>query len=187
MTPISSLDKVLNRTFLCIVIIFTVLGNGTALVSYCVSHELHKITYYFIVNLCISDITVATLSMPFWVSFVLTGWPNNQSGTIYTFWICLDMFCGTWSIMSLAMISVERHMSIVYPMKYSYLMTNRRAAVMIAFVFVCSSGASLLGYMETIDPVNIKAYYIFFLAFVIPVSIKIYCYARIYKEAKLQR
>ncbi len=108
-TGISFTSTVVVTGLLCITIIITLFGNNIALAAFFVSRELRKITYYFIVNLCISDLTVAVLSMPFWISFVITGWPNNQSGAIYTFWLCLDVFCGSWSIMSLAMISIERY------------------------------------------------------------------------------
>eukprot|EP00794_Sanderia_malayensis_P018082 gene18082-19889_t len=186
-TGISFASTVIVTCFLIIVIGMTVVSNSVALAAFLVSRKLRKITYYFIVNLCISDLTVAILSVPFWISFVLTGWPNNKSGAVYTFWLCLDIFCGSWSIMCLAMISIERYVCIVYSLHYPLLVTKQRAFMMVAFVLFYSSAAAVLGALQSLHIARNMSMAIFVAVYVVPVLIKIYTYAGIYKEVRRQK
>ncbi len=76
--------KLIGLTILlCIVIIISVFGNSFALIAFRISRKLRSVTNYFIINLCIADLCVALLSMPFWISFLLTGWPNKKSWAVY--------------------------------------------------------------------------------------------------------
>ena len=186
-TNATTFNVILVTCFLCIFIVIAVLGNCFALIAFRISRELRRAAYYFIINLCISDLLVALLSMPFWISYLLTGWPNNESGAIYSTWICIDIFHGTWSIISLAVISIERYIFIIYPLRYENLVTKKRALLAVAFVLAYSTFTSCLGYVR----ISIKKFTvsigIFMLAYVIPVVIQIFTYRKIYGEARRQR
>eukprot|EP00795_Rhopilema_esculentum_P006863 gene6863-12462_t len=172
--------------FLCIVMIVSLVGNTLVLVTFRISDELNRVSDYFIINLSISDLTVTVFSIPFWMSYVLTGWPNNRSGTIYTLWISLDIFCGCWSIMSLAMISIERYFCIVYPMRYENIVTKQRGMTVVVFVLAYSTMASILGYIQATTGQAIVSVCIVILSYVIPIIIKGFTYGRIYGEVKRQ-
>lgn len=182
----TTVNVVLVTCFLCIVIIIAVLGNSFALIAFKISRELRRVTYYFIINLCISDIFVALLSMPFWISYLLTGWPSNKSGVIYSIWINLDIFCGTWSITSLAVISIERYIFVIYPLRYVHLVTKKRAWLAVAFVLAYSTFTSCLVYVRTLINKSTVSIGIFVLAYVIPVFIQMFTYRKIYSEARRQ-
>lgn len=180
--PVASTYTV--ASFLCLAILVTVFGNSVAITAFFTTHSLRKVTNYFIVNLCVSDLMVACISMPFWVSFILTGWPSNKDGALYIFWISLDIFCGVWSIMSLAMISVERYLCISFPLYHESLVTKRRAFFMVAFTLAYSTIVSMLGYTQMVTRNYIISISIFVVSYVVPVTIKIFTYSRIYKEAR---
>ena len=172
---------------LCIGIVVAVFGNGFVLVVIRLSRKLRHVANYFIISRCISDLLVALLSMPFWISYLLTGWPNRKSGAIYSIWICLDIFYGTWSIISLAMISIERYICIVYPNKHEGFVTKKRVRLAVSFALAYSAFTSCLGYLRISLNLSMVSAGIFVFACVIPVHMKMFTYRKIYKEARRQR
>ena len=187
-TPhVMALNEVAVTCFLCIIIAIAVFGNSFALVAFRMSKELRRVAYCFIINLCISDLLVAMLSMPFWISYLLAGWPNNESGAAYTIWICLDIFLGTWSIITLAVISIERYVCIIYSLRYRNIVTKKRAWQAVAFILGYSAFTSCLGYVQISLNKSMVSVGIFAFAYVIPVVIKMFTYRKIYAKASRQR
>ena len=180
-----------HTIFLSTVSIVTIIGNSLALWAFFRYRELKQITYYFIVNLCISDTTVALFSMPFWIA------QNNLSFDLIPLWLThvmssIDVFCSTLSVMSLAMISVERYICIVYALRYKALLTKRRTYLMMTGTLVYSIFAVIINYFTFERAggeirVLVLVILIFFLSYTIPIFIKLYAYFHIYKEAKRQR
>jgi len=191
-----------NTIFLTTISFLTFVGNAIALHAFIVTPALKKITYYFIASLCISDLMIALVSIPLWVSHTFTCWaPIEYIDNVY---LALDIFCGTWSIMSLAMIGIERFICIKYALHYYRLITTKRAYYLIVFVLTYSGivlaieiGTDIkrdndantyddLEDRQKKPSIMILQLLIVFFSYFLPVIIKIVSYTKIYNEASRQ-
>lgn len=77
-----------------------------------------------------------------WFRFFLTGYFPLGSEHCLT-WICLDVLFCTASIMHLCTISVDRYLSLRYPMRFGRNKTRRRVTLKIVFVWLLSIAMSL--------------------------------------------
>lgn len=68
---LSDLEKVLFTAGLIVLSLLTIFGNTLVIVAFITYRPLRSVTNYFIVSLSISDILVAVISMPVWITFVI--------------------------------------------------------------------------------------------------------------------
>ena len=160
-----------------------VVGNLLVIASFYMFQELRTICNYFVVSLSAADVLVAMVAMPFWCSLQIT---NNKwlfSQELSLFWGCVDILCGTASIMNLAAVSMDRQCAITIPLSYPRLVTSKRAILTILFVWVYATVVSTL----RLAPWTDQGYYGYFVAttsFFLPLSIMIIMYSRIYIIAR---
>ena len=64
---------VISTTFLVIIIIMALFGNVLVVIAFAAFQKLRSMTNYFIVSLAVADILVATISMPVWFAYLITG------------------------------------------------------------------------------------------------------------------
>lgn len=128
---------------LCLIIIFTLLGNGLVVGAVLFFRRLRSITNYFVVSLAVADLTVAVLVMPYSVIYEMTGrW--TFSWVVCYFWISCDVMCCTSSILHLCVIAIDRYLAITEPLTYTGRMSRRRAALVIGAVWTCSAAISFV-------------------------------------------
>lgn len=168
-----------------LLVICTLIGNSLVCINFYLFEELRTVCHYFVVSLSAADILVAMVAMPFWCALQVTSnrWMFSQQ--LRTFWNCMDILCGTASIMNLTAVSVDRHAAITDPFSYPNVMTSVRAVAMIIFVWLYAilvSGLRLASW-------HTKQGYMHFIAcasFFLPLTIMIIMYTRIYHVAKQQ-
>ncbi|XP_054270770.1 dopamine D2-like receptor [Macrosteles quadrilineatus] len=117
---------------------------GNILVCLAISWErrLQNVTNYFLMSLAITDLMVAVLVMPLGILTLVRGF--FPLPPVYCLaWICLDVLFCTASIMHLCTISVDRYLSLRYPMKFGRNKTRRRVTLKIVFVWLLSIAMSL--------------------------------------------
>ena len=177
-------QSIVAAVFVAILILVTLFGNVLVCVSFYSFPNLRVICNYFIVSLSVADILVALLAMPFWFIVQLnnTKWPLSPQ--LMLFWACIDIFCGTASIMNLTAVSVDRMLAIVTPFKYPKLLTPKRALVVILLTWLYSTAIACSrlakwsgrGFFQFVSTVS----------FFLPLSIVIVMYAVIFIVVKIQ-
>lgn len=140
--PRSLATVVLQSTFMAVIILAAIVGNSLILLSLYRFTCLQTKTNAFVLNLAIADLLLATLAMPFTlVSSITFDWtlPTVMCQVIA---MLNSVFCSA-SIMTLASVSLERFVAIMYPLKYELLVTPKRVQIVIGCIwlqaFLCPS------------------------------------------------
>ncbi|XP_052863785.1 muscarinic acetylcholine receptor DM1 [Anopheles cruzii] len=128
---------------LAIILVFgTAAGNILVCLAIVWERRLQNVTNYFLMSLAITDLMVALSVMPLGILTLVKGHFPLQSEYCLV-WICLDVLFCTASIMHLCTISVDRYLSLRYPMKFGRNKTRRRVVLKISFVWLLSIAMSL--------------------------------------------
>ncbi|NP_001296483.1 5-hydroxytryptamine receptor 2A [Bombyx mori] len=123
-------------------VIATATGNVLVCLAIYLERRLQNVTNYFLMSLAITDLLVAILVMPLGILTLVRGHFPLAAPYCLT-WICLDVLLCTASIMHLCTISVDRYLSLRYPMRFGRNKTRKRVTVKIAFVWILSTAMSL--------------------------------------------
>ncbi|XP_075981012.1 5-hydroxytryptamine receptor 2B isoform X2 [Anticarsia gemmatalis] len=123
-------------------VVCTAAGNVLVCLAIYLERRLQNVTNYFLMSLAITDLLVAILVMPLGILTLVRGYFPLPAVYCLT-WICLDVLLCTASIMHLCTISVDRYLSLRYPMRFGRNKTRKRVTVKIAFVWMLSSAMSL--------------------------------------------
>ena len=189
------------EVFLSILIcLISILDNS--LVVYVVNNDskLKSVTSTFIHNLALTDISMASLHMPFWIISLCKGtwifsekWCEISATILFT--------CGLASILTMGLIAVNRYIRVVKPALYNRLFPSKRIArVYCALVWIASMllatppmyGFGKMAYnpLFAICSFAWKAEHILYIILVVGVVINgttvliFYCYYKIYKTLK---
>ncbi|BFF91581.1 dopamine D2-like receptor [Drosophila madeirensis] len=125
-----------------VLVLGTAAGNILVCLAIAWERRLQNVTNYFLMSLAITDLMVAMLVMPLGILTLVKGYFPLGSEHCLT-WICLDVLFCTASIMHLCTISVDRYLSLRYPMRFGRNKTRRRVTLKIVFVWLLSIAMSL--------------------------------------------
>jgi len=177
----------------CLLVITIITGNGLILTSFGVNRKLRTVTNTLIINLSVSDSLVGLVSIPCWMYIFLSRQTEDPyTEATYMFYITIDIFIGSASILQLTSISIERCYAIVRPLRHR-AMSMRVFYAMIAIPWVYAA------IMASLQPVQFQrwteVYTIlmtttcFFIPFIIILAayVTIYVYARSGPMRKLTR
>jgi len=164
---------------LCVIIILALIGNIIVCLAFYRSSSFHTPTVMFIVSLAVTDILVASVSIPLWLSMqlsVCTSVPCNLA------WKVMDVLFSTASIMNLCAISIDRYIIIAKPLTYPFNMTIRRAyiALLVIWIYAFTLAAIVVAKWKYYPT------FVFVVDFIIPLTIMITCYSLIFKTALSQ-
>jgi hypothetical protein len=182
-------ENIVGALFVGLLMLATLFGNFLVWASFITFRELRTKCNYFIISLAVADIMVALLAMPFW--FILQLEPDLKNYTMLDsrsmqFWSCIDILCGTASIMNLLAVSADRHLAITAPYKYHEFLTSLRAIFIICFVWVYAITISLLNLAKGIIPDKGYHYLVSTTSLILPLAAMVIMYARIYMVARRQ-
>ena len=134
--------KIISAIGIAVLMFVALSGNILVCTAFFVYQRLRKTTNYFIISLALSDILVATVAMPMWLSYEVTAWYKLPRWIdffmLLRFWNWLDILAGVSSITNLTAISIDRCLSIRMPLLHRTRMTNKIAIIMVLFAWIYS-------------------------------------------------
>lgn len=127
---------------LAIVTLATLLSNAFVIATIFLTRKLHTPANFLIGSLAVTDMLVSILVMPISILYTVSKtWSLGQ--IVCDIWLSSDITFCTASILHLCVIALDRYWAITDALEYSKRRTMRRAAVMIAVVWVISISISL--------------------------------------------
>ncbi|XP_029012578.1 5-hydroxytryptamine receptor 6 [Betta splendens] len=128
---------------LTVIILMTVCGNMLLIALVFAHRSLRCTSNCFLVSLFLSDLMVALVVMPPAMLNVLCGawvlWP-----AFCPIWLCFDVMCCSASILNLCVISLDRYLFIISPLRYKQRMTPPRALLLVGAAWGLAALASFL-------------------------------------------
>ncbi|XP_068772248.1 5-hydroxytryptamine receptor 6 [Struthio camelus] len=129
--------------FLCFIILLTTAGNFLLILLIVTQRSLRNTSNYFLVSLFMSDLMVGLVVMPPAMLNQLYGrWVLR--GDFCSLWYAFDVMCCSASILNLCVISLDRYLLIICPLKYKLRMTSCRALWLILATWTLAALASFL-------------------------------------------
>ncbi|XP_067826153.1 5-hydroxytryptamine receptor 6 [Heptranchias perlo] len=129
--------------FLCLIIILTTAGNFLLILLIFTQRSLRNTSNYFLVSLFMSDLMVGLVVMPPAMLNELYGkWVLESA--FCSIWYSFDVMCCSASILNLCVISLDRYLLIISPLKYKLRMTSCRAVFLIFTTWTLAASASFL-------------------------------------------
>ncbi|XP_048375225.1 5-hydroxytryptamine receptor 6 [Sphaerodactylus townsendi] len=129
--------------FLCFIILLTMLGNSSLILLIFTQRSLRNTSNYFLVSLFMSDLMVGSVVMPPAMLNQLYG--HWLLDTVFcSVWFSFDVMCTSASILNLCVISLDRYLLIISPLKYKLRMTSCRAVLLILATWTLAALVSFL-------------------------------------------
>lgn len=181
---------------LAIVTLATLLSNAFVIATIFLTRKLHTPANFLIGSLAVTDMLVSILVMPISIVYTVSKtWSLGQ--IVCDIWLSSDITFCTASILHLCVIALDRYWAITDALEYSKRRTMRRAAVMVAVVWVISISISmpplfwrqakaheeLTECRVNTDQISYTLYSTFG-AFYVPTVLLIILYGRIYVAAR---
>lgn len=124
---------------LSVVIVATIGGNLLVCVTVARTKQLHTITNYLVVSLAAADLLLALLVLPFSTLTTITGGVWTLGSRLCNIYVSADVTLCTVSILTLFVISLERHTAVTSPYRYVRVANTRTVCRVIAVIWVTST------------------------------------------------
>lgn len=129
--------------FLCIIIVLTILGNAMVCLAVMYNRKLRTVSNVFITSLSLADLLLGTI--------VMIPATLNE---IFQQWILAEDFCAIWagfdvmlcsaSVLNICLISLDRYIAIMSPLRYKVIVTYKRSFWMLAAAWGIAITASFI-------------------------------------------
>ncbi|KAM5322378.1 5-hydroxytryptamine receptor 6 [Glossophaga mutica] len=128
---------------LCVVIALTAAANSLLIALICTQPALRSTSNFFLVSLFTSDLMVGLVVMPPAMLNALYGrWVLARD--LCPLWAAFDVMCCSASILNLCLISLDRYLLILSPLRYKLRMTPARALALVLGAWTLAALASFL-------------------------------------------
>ena len=175
--------------FVTILILTAIAGNLVVCISFTMFRNLRSMTNYFLVNLGISDILVATCVMPIYFLYAL-HYPRPfftpDKATLLEFWQIMDFFLCLTSVCTLATIAIERNLAISQPFYYTKWISPTRVYVTIAVQWMFGLTVSVITQLNPFGKKSDLSVFIVSTSYFLPLIIILIMYTQIWLVARRQ-
>lgn len=176
----SNMGTISSVVGLSFVMLLSIVGNVLIIVIFRMFKRVRKqVTNHFLINLAISDLIVALVTMPFWLLWEVDRWdslPASWNKTkMMQCWTFLDIACEAGSIVNLAVVSIDRLYSVSNPFKHHTTVTPSVAHKIVIAAWAYALAVASISLLDTYW----KTLLITIFAFVIPLTLMIVCYTKI--------
>ncbi|XP_041377301.1 5-hydroxytryptamine receptor 6-like [Gigantopelta aegis] len=134
-------ETILIGVTLGLIVFCTIIGNVFVFLAVISNKKLRTVSNYFIVSLSLADLLVGTVVMiPAALNETIVEWVLGVE--FCSIWASFDVMLCSASILNVCLISLDRYMSIMTPLRYNAAMTHRRALALLAgtwFVAILTS------------------------------------------------
>ncbi|XP_029030185.1 olfactory receptor 51F2-like [Betta splendens] len=127
--------------FLCFVYIMTVVGNGFLMSVIYLVKTLHSAKYMIVFSLALTDLCGSTALIPKVLDTFLFDrrYIVYEACLSYMFFVWFFAFVQSWTLVTM---SFDRFVAICFPLRYHSIVTKPVVALILFFVWFCSSGFS---------------------------------------------
>ncbi|RZC43156.1 G-protein coupled receptor moody [Asbolus verrucosus] len=182
--------------FTLIIMVVGVIGNLLTVSALLRNSKIRTVAAAFIASLCVSDLMFCFVVLPFAASQFFHGtWIHGD--VLCTIIPVLRYGCVGVSLLSIAMISINRYILIAWPHVYSQIYTKIKVAIYVSIIWIFSYGLQIptllgqwgvFGFDEKLGTCSIKKdesgnsskTAMFVIGFALPCVIIVVCYANIF-------
>ena len=143
---------------------------------------LRSITNYFLASLAVGDFFVGIVALPLWITRSLLEVADEEHPLNISV-DCVYVLSVAVSTYNLCAVSLERYVGVIFPLRYSSIVTLRRFRCAVVSVWVLSS---FIASLRLVIHEDIYWMIVVSTVFFIPGVIISYCYVCIFKEASRQ-
>ena len=137
------MENVMLGAFLFFLVLLTITGNIIVFWAVICTKKLRTVSNLFIISLSLADLLVGTVVMiPDVFSVIFQRWILAHSFCV--FWAGFDVMLCSASILNVCLISLDRYIAIMSPLRYKVLVTYRRAGALLAAAWGIAISASFI-------------------------------------------
>nr|XP_054603156.1 trace amine-associated receptor 13c-like [Nothobranchius furzeri] len=194
----SYFENIFMSFILCFISLITVLLNLLLIISISHFRQLQTSTNLLLLSLAVSDFFVGFLLL-FQIMLIDGCWYLGDLMCILYF--ILDVFITAASVGNMVLISIDRYVAICHPLQYPTKVTVKRIQLCISLCWICSLGYSIVFWSDNLKQPGrfsscsgecivivgfIEQFVSLLLTFVIPITVIILLYLRVFVVAVSQ-
>ena len=164
-----------------------IIGNSLTIGAFTKTRLFRRPTHYFLISLAVADLMVGSFAMPLYIShFIdLDFWRASQ--VLQAFYYTLDILSGVASVLTLAVVSVERLYAVGWPWKYRHSSSLTAYAISVAVTWLLAVTVSCLYLAFRFKIISDAVHFVSVLLLSISVVVICTSYAGLWHRVKQRR
>lgn len=152
----------------------------------------------FLASLTVSDLLTGLVTIPL---HVLCNCYHKSVGTLYLVQVVCFRFIAISTMLNIFMITVERYIGILYPIRYTVILTKTRTVILLSCTWATSISSALVSYSWLVvsnpssantlrreeKPERVYFIFAFVLFFLLPLAVMVVMYTRMFRTISSAR